>query len=190
MPRTPDPLKRDRILELAILSFCEKGYKETSIKEIADAAGVAPGTVYTYFKDKRELYYACINQIWTNFFEDLNACLSEEPDVFHALKRGHDLASDNVWKSHILVYDMFTNKIRRNILKANLLRTAQILTNYFNTKPDGLAATPTNPEVLTQKIEVFLFGAFFQLALSEKEEFQEFKEKQFKSIISILQGEF
>ncbi len=48
--------KRGAILDAARILFTKKGYGETTIAEIAQAAGVAVGTVYLYFRNKHEIY--------------------------------------------------------------------------------------------------------------------------------------
>lgn len=48
--------KRDAILEAARALFAKKRYEETTIADIAKAAGVAVGTVYLYFHNKHEIY--------------------------------------------------------------------------------------------------------------------------------------
>ncbi len=47
--------KREAIIESARTLFAEQGYEETTIAEIARAAGVAVGTVYLYFQNKRQI---------------------------------------------------------------------------------------------------------------------------------------
>jgi TetR/AcrR family fatty acid metabolism transcriptional regulator len=48
--------KRQAIIEAARNIFAMKGYEDTTIAEIAEEAGVAVGTVYLYFHNKREIY--------------------------------------------------------------------------------------------------------------------------------------
>ena len=48
--------KRQAIIEAALDIFAKQGYEETTIAQIAAAAGVAVGTVYLYFHNKREIY--------------------------------------------------------------------------------------------------------------------------------------
>jgi AcrR family transcriptional regulator len=50
--------KRQAIIEAASGIFARQGYESTTIAEIASAAGVAVGTVYLYFHNKREIYLA------------------------------------------------------------------------------------------------------------------------------------
>lgn len=48
--------KRQAIIEAAREIFAKQGYEETTIADIAAAAGVAVGTVYLYFRNKRDIY--------------------------------------------------------------------------------------------------------------------------------------
>lgn len=47
--------KRQQLFETAFDLFTSKGIHETTIQDIAKAAGVAKGTFYLYFKDKYDL---------------------------------------------------------------------------------------------------------------------------------------
>jgi AcrR family transcriptional regulator len=48
--------KRQAIIESARKMFAIKGYEDTTIAEIAEDAGIAVGTVYLYFDNKRDIY--------------------------------------------------------------------------------------------------------------------------------------
>jgi AcrR family transcriptional regulator len=47
-----------QILEAARKIFSEKGFRDATMDEIAAAAGVAKGTLYSYFPSKRDVYLA------------------------------------------------------------------------------------------------------------------------------------
>jgi AcrR family transcriptional regulator len=49
---------RDRILEAATAMFLEDGYEKTSIRNIAEKIEYSPATIYLYFKDKDDLFFA------------------------------------------------------------------------------------------------------------------------------------
>ena len=51
---------RQRIVEAAYQVLARQGYDATSVKDIAAAAGVAPGLVHYYFKTKEDLVLAVI----------------------------------------------------------------------------------------------------------------------------------
>ncbi len=48
--------KRRQILDLAIEEFAANDYKNASISNIVARAGIAKGSLYQYFEDKRDLY--------------------------------------------------------------------------------------------------------------------------------------
>lgn len=48
-------LKREALLTSAYALFTDKGFAETTIADITEAAGVAKGTYYLYYKDKEDI---------------------------------------------------------------------------------------------------------------------------------------
>ncbi len=61
--------KREAIIEAARTLFAEQGYEQTTIAQIARAAGVGVGTVYLYFQNKRQILVevsAAVNLSITN----------------------------------------------------------------------------------------------------------------------------
>ncbi len=56
------PNQRTRIIEAAYRTLAERGYEATSIKHIAQAAGVAPGLIHYYFASKAELLAAVVQE--------------------------------------------------------------------------------------------------------------------------------
>lgn len=48
--------KKNRIIEVGFLLMCEKGYQKTTTADIAKAAGVSTGIIYSYFTDKHDIF--------------------------------------------------------------------------------------------------------------------------------------
>ena len=55
--------RRNQILDAATQVFAERGYHNTTIRQIAQQAGIADGTVYIYFKTKTDLLLGILNRI-------------------------------------------------------------------------------------------------------------------------------
>jgi AcrR family transcriptional regulator len=55
--------KQDEILKAAAAVFAQKGYRHTSIHDIAEKADIADGTIYNYFENKTALLDAIIEQL-------------------------------------------------------------------------------------------------------------------------------
>ena len=48
--------RQEEILDAARRVFAERGFKGTTIADVAEAAGIALGTIYLYFKSKDEIF--------------------------------------------------------------------------------------------------------------------------------------
>ena len=66
--------RKQKILSSGFKLFCEHGYYKTNTIEIAKHAGVSTGAVYSYFKDKREIYIAAFD----SYLEEISGRLFEE----------------------------------------------------------------------------------------------------------------
>ncbi len=58
---------RRRILEAAVDAFSEQHYDDVAVGDIASAAGVAHGLMFHYFKNKRGLYLAAMEEAAREF---------------------------------------------------------------------------------------------------------------------------
>lgn len=70
MAETHDPIqemliaaRRTQILDAATTVFAEKGFHRATIKDIARVAGIADGTIYTYFASKTDVLLAILNRL-------------------------------------------------------------------------------------------------------------------------------
>jgi TetR/AcrR family transcriptional regulator, cholesterol catabolism regulator len=70
---------RLRILDTALLVFAEKGFTRTTIKDIADAAGISSGLMYHYFPGKKELLSATIEH--HSFLPELRRILTGQENL-------------------------------------------------------------------------------------------------------------
>lgn len=55
--------RRKLILEAATKSFSMFGYKATTMDHVAKIANVGKGTIYTFFKNKEELFFEIVNDL-------------------------------------------------------------------------------------------------------------------------------
>ena len=54
--------KRAAITQVAAEVFARKGFQGASVDDVAAAAGVSKGSLYSYFKNKEELFYATLSR--------------------------------------------------------------------------------------------------------------------------------
>jgi TetR/AcrR family transcriptional regulator len=50
------PAKQEKILEAALAEFADKGYQPASVNVMVAASGIAKGSLYQYFRDKKSLF--------------------------------------------------------------------------------------------------------------------------------------
>ena len=65
--------KREKILKAAISAFAQKGYHDTSISKIINKAGIARGTFYLYFENKRQIF----DSILENLIVEIDRCIKK-----------------------------------------------------------------------------------------------------------------
>jgi AcrR family transcriptional regulator len=71
--------REQQILDAALAVFAQKGYGDTRIGDIANAVGIAKGTIYLYFESKEALFEA----VFLRMFDAMTTPLAEvaaDPD--------------------------------------------------------------------------------------------------------------
>lgn len=64
--------RRRQIFSAAVQLFGEKGYHTTTVREIADLAGMGKGTIYEYVRSKKELLFLVIEEGHSLLFDELD----------------------------------------------------------------------------------------------------------------------
>ncbi|MBE3569167.1 MAG: TetR/AcrR family transcriptional regulator [Bacillales bacterium] len=82
----PKKLKRQKIIEIAAKEFAEKGYDAANINEIAALSGIGKGSIYLYFKTKKELFLATMETVVEKFNETSDAIMSLDCSIMDKLK--------------------------------------------------------------------------------------------------------
>lgn len=102
--------KRETIISVAIKLLSENGYAKTKIKDIAAEAGVADGTIYTYFTSKEDLMMNALTETLHNKLVEVKKISAQEPDVrakilkffdFHAI-----IFTENPYIAKFIVEDI------------------------------------------------------------------------------------
>ena len=62
----------EKIFEVAWKLFSEEGYENVDMKAIAKGCGIAVGTLYNYYGNKKELFIKVLGASWSSTFEKIN----------------------------------------------------------------------------------------------------------------------
>jgi AcrR family transcriptional regulator len=85
-----DPMaddKRDKIVQAARQRFRYYGIKKTTVREVAQDAGVAVGTLYLYFKDKDDLVVACAEDFVSRHRQKAEEIIASKASVEKKLRQ-------------------------------------------------------------------------------------------------------
>jgi AcrR family transcriptional regulator len=83
---------RETIIEVALELFVARGYEETTIAEIADAAEVSPRTIFAYFPSKEDILFCDTPEI----HERLAQVLRDRPEGATALDALRDFIAGSL----------------------------------------------------------------------------------------------
>ncbi|TVP64411.1 MAG: TetR/AcrR family transcriptional regulator, partial [Nodularia sp. (in: Bacteria)] len=76
-PAPSEAQTRTRILQAAQKLFASKGFDGTTTRDLAQAAGVAEGTLFRHFSNKKSILVEVATTGWVDILTDLLTELSE-----------------------------------------------------------------------------------------------------------------
>ena len=81
-----DRLMRERLSEVVIKQIIEAGIDKITMDKVAEAAGVAKGTLYNYFKNKDELLNFSVTTVFESIYKELDLVCSNDMQVLEKLE--------------------------------------------------------------------------------------------------------
>jgi AcrR family transcriptional regulator len=100
--------RRRQILDRARDVFARRGYHQAKIDDIVAAAGVARGTFYLYFHDKRAIFEELVQRFWQKIVMSMARIDVErpvEPQVLAQVRRILDVFLDDPAMAKIMLSD-------------------------------------------------------------------------------------
>ena len=144
--------KKQAIIQAALRLFKDKGFKETSIKSIAEAAEVSPVSIYNYFGSKDNLVALCVNDLFEEITQQAEDILKSNLAFNTKLDQALDLCQEKM-SQQISYY--FQDKTLRDPAFSSLLTKAitakkrDIYRTYINLgKEEGLIARDLSTELI------------------------------------------
>lgn len=80
------PTRRDELLTLAATMMAERGLRATTVRDIADAAGILSGSLYHHFKSKEEMVDEVLRSFLDWLFGRYQQIIDTEPNPLERLK--------------------------------------------------------------------------------------------------------
>lgn len=128
---TPDhgaagPSRREQLLAIAAQQFAEKGFRNTTVRDIADAAGILSGSLYHHFDSKESMVDEILIPFQEELFGQYDAILASGDDARTKLeaavrvsfetidKHPHEVAIFQNDADHLGTFDRFGYLADRN----------------------------------------------------------------------------
>ena len=144
--------KQQAIIQAALRLFKDKGFKQTSIKSIAEAAEVSPVSIYNYFGSKDNLVALCVNDLFEEITQQAEDILKSNLAFNTKLDQALDLCQEKMSQQ---ISDYFQDKTVRDPAFSSLLTKAitakkrDIYRTYINLgKEEGLIARDLSTEII------------------------------------------
>ena len=79
--------RREELLGIAAGLFAERGYRNTTVRDIADAAGILSGSLYHHFDSKESMVDEILRSFQDQLFGEYDAILASDDDARTKLER-------------------------------------------------------------------------------------------------------
>ena len=174
----------ETIFEAASELFGEHGYKNTDMKQIAQKSGIAVGTLYNYYSNKKALFLTVFKKSWEHTFVKMDKIIQEEGNSLDQIKKlirviyldveKRGGMGSQLLKENIVSEDEVTQTIREDVLGRISLLIKNIEKEY-------------DIEIEEGKKDRFT-KMLFMTILAFINEFKEEKEKNFEFIDYFLES--
>ena len=186
--------KREALLNTAFELFTSQGINKTTINNIAEAAGVAKGTFYLYFRDKYDIRNKLIAHKATQIFSVAEAALLETN--LTGLEERMIFVVDSIieqFKNDKSLLRFISKNLSWAIFKNELISAGSSagvdLYNVYRIFEDSPRAFQ-NPEVLLFMIvELVSSCCYSSILYNEPTEIDDLKPYLFSAIRQLIQGQ-
>lgn len=139
--------KRDAILAQAIQTFAAEGFRRADVQVIADRAGVGKGTVYRYFGNKEDLFWAGTLAVATRLEEHLVALIEGVDGALEKL-RAVGRAYAEFFEAHPEHLEIFVQEraeFRGSAPESHLEYHEKLIQRFGGIVEEGIAAGEIRP---------------------------------------------
>jgi AcrR family transcriptional regulator len=159
---------RDKILKAAQKLFAHHGYDGTTTKELAEKAGIAEGTLFRHFTNKKAILVEVATQGWIELLTDLLTELSEMASyeaISQVMYKRMLRLGDNYDMMRVCFMEVqFHPDLRDRIQSEVIEKMTDVAEAFFQTAMERGVYRRMNPRVIAQ---VFL-GMFVVAGFSHE----------------------
>ena len=152
--------RRKQIVTAAVQLFSERGYFQTTVQEIADAAGVSAGLIYQYFDDKEDLLLLAILDVLDSYTNEIPKAvegITDPLDRCCAAFRAYCHVVDSRQAATILAYRS-TKSLphqHRELIKNTERQTNRIISGYIEACIESGLFRQVDSEIATYQLVMY-----------------------------------
>ncbi len=156
--------RRQEIIAAAAQIFAEKGYANTTTKELAEAADMAEGTLYNYFAGKREILLAILNEMCIpidGLLQNARPPQTRE-DFINIVEKGFSIFVAQLNFTRTLLTELWTDDtILNDLVIGRLQHLAQAVEGFITREIQVGSFRSVDPKIVTPMV----LGIFIALIL-------------------------
>jgi AcrR family transcriptional regulator len=161
----PEQDTRSKILLTARHLFAHHGYDGTTTKELAEKAGIAEGTLFRHFSNKKSILIEVATQGWVDLLTDLLMELSEMASydaIAQVIYKRMMHLSQNYETMRVCFMEVqFHHDLREKIQREVVSKMTDVAEAFFQTAIDRGVYRPLNPRVVAQVfLGMFVIAGF------------------------------
>lgn len=165
---------QERILKAAQKLFSKRGYGGTTTRDLAQEAGVAEGTLFRHFENKKAILIAVATRGWTEILTDLLTELSEMASYKAVAtvmrKRMLSLNTNTDMLRVCFMEAQFHPELRDRIQAEVIDKMTDVAEAFFQTAMDRGVYRPMNPRVVARIfLGMFTVSGFSQTTMASEE---------------------
>ena len=161
---------KEKIVDAALATFSKNGYDRTRMDDIAEAANVSKGTLYLYFKNKEELFFAISERNIRELKEQLSTLLTKSEDIISTAENFYENFRSNTSGTNVekvffeIIAESSRNLKLRRMLYEQRIKMLDVVTTYLDLQQEkGLIRKNSN----TKTIASGLISLYNGLSLSK-----------------------
>lgn len=184
---------REKLIEVARQLFAHKGVENTTMNDIAAASDKGRRTIYTYFKNKREIFNAVIeresNQLVDKLIDVKLSTLTPEEKIREFIRRRFELMAPSAPR-HEMLRSFFGRDLRR-IERIKRLATAKELEVLDAILSEGIAKgvfDPVQAGRFSAAVILFFQGADYMMSKLGGEEIKNLEQTRSQATDYLIEG--
>jgi AcrR family transcriptional regulator len=169
---------KDNIIDCAVSVFKEKGFKETSMEEIAEKSDVSKGTLYNYFQDKESILVGYFQSIIEGYSLEINRSSKEHEDLITLFNKLLDLIT-HIFRNDVVLAVIYFRYRLQTLFDHGQLDNPQrsgleslVLEIIKEGQRNNELRSDIPLEIIARNFQ-FLFINFFVTSIQGKETFDE-----------------